>query len=355
MALTEKAERVVRDPRWQSLLEHDREADGKFFYSVATTGVYCRPSCGARTPRPENVAFYGSAAEAERAGFRACKRCRPGGASPRAELTGKIAEACRCIEKAETRPSLEELAAKAGMSRFHFHRAFKAVTGVTPVEYASTHRTARVRAALIASRTVTEAIYDAGYQSSGRFYEGAGQTLGMTPSAFRAGGTGARIWFAVRACSLGRVLVAQTARGICAILLGDDAGQLERDLRQNFPKATLVGDAVEYRKLVAQVVALVDDPRLGLELPLDIQGTAFQKRVWNELRRIPPGTTASYSEIARKVGKPKAVRAVARACAANALAVAVPCHRVVRSDGALSGYRWGAERKQALQERERRP
>jgi AraC family transcriptional regulator, regulatory protein of adaptative response / methylated-DNA-[protein]-cysteine methyltransferase len=350
--ILERADLVLQDSRWASLTSRDRKADGTFFYSVASTGVYCRPSCGARTPRPENVQFYATTKEAEDAGFRPCKRCKPNELNPASAVAATIAKACRAIERSETTPSLDVLAKQAGMSRFHFHRTFKAITGITPAGYASAQRAARVRESLERSKTVTHAIYDAGFNSSSRFYEGARNVLGMTPTEFRSGGANAKIYFALGQCSLGSILAAQTERGVCAILIGDDAEQLVRDLQDQFPRATLVGDAPEYQSLVAKVVGLVEHPKNGLDLPLDIRGTAFQKRVWTALQQIPPGTTASYAEIAARIGAPKAVRAVAQACAANSLAIAIPCHRVIRNDGALSGYRWGIERKRTLLQRE---
>lgn len=350
--IPDRADLVLQDPRWAQLASRDRRADGAFFYSVSSTGVYCRPSCGARTPRPENVQFYATTAEAEAAGYRACKRCRPNELNPASEVAARIAKACRLIENSQTAPSLQSLAGLAGMSRFHFHRTFKSITGITPAEYASAHRAARVRESLETSRTVTDAIYDAGFNSSSRFYEGANGVLGMTPTEFRAGGANAEIYFAIGECSMGNILAAQTERGVCAILIGEDAEQLIRDLQDRFPNAKLVGDATEYHDLMARVVGLVENPKSGFGLPLDIQGTAFQKRVWKALQQIPPGKTATYREIAARIGMPKAVRAVAQACGANSLAIAIPCHRVIRNDGSLSGYRWGVERKRALLERE---
>ena len=343
---------VVRDPRWAAVVARDAGADGKFFYSVKTTGVYCRPSCGARAPRPENVGFHLTKAAAERAGFRPCKRCKPGQPSLAEQHAGLVAELCRFIEDAEHTPSLEELASRAELSVYHMHRVFKAVTGLTPRGYAAAHRAERVRAELGRSGTVTEAIYNAGFNSNGRFYEESNQVLGMTPTKYRAGGADTEIRFAIGECSLGSILVATSARGVCAILMGDDPGELARDLQDRFPRATLLGGDAEFEGLVAKVVGLVEAPRVGLDLPLDVRGTAFQQRVWRALRRIPAGATASYADIARRIGSPKSVRAVAQACAENALAVAIPCHRVVRSDGGLSGYRWGVERKRALLDRE---
>jgi AraC family transcriptional regulator of adaptative response/methylated-DNA-[protein]-cysteine methyltransferase len=338
--------------RWAAVTRRDARADGVFYYSVLTTGVYCRPSCAARLPRRENVRFHASCAAAERVGFRACKRCRPNEPPLAERRAAAVAEACRQIEAAEELPSLDALAEAAGMSRFHFHRVFRAATGVTPKAYAAAHRAERVREELGRSGTVTEAIYGAGFNSSGRFYAASSAMLGMTPGKFRAGGKGVVIRFALGECSLGSILVAATAQGVCAIMFGDDPDTLLRALQDRFRRAELVGADERFEETVAKVVGFVEAPALGLDLPLDLRGTAFQQRVWQALREIPLGSTASYAEIARRIGAPKAVRAVAQACASNALAVAIPCHRVVRTDGALSGYRWGVERKRRLLERE---
>jgi AraC family transcriptional regulator of adaptative response/methylated-DNA-[protein]-cysteine methyltransferase len=340
------------DPRWASVVARSAAADGTFFYSVKTTGVYCRPSCAARLPRPENVRFHLTREDAESAGFRPCKRCKPGQPSLTEQHAAKVTEICRLIEAAQTVPTLEELASRAGMSPFHFHRVFKAVTGVTPREYTAAHRGKRVRKELGRTRTVTAAIYRSGYNSNARFYGESQQVLGMTPTRYRAGGASTEIRFAVGECSLGSILVAQSEQGVCAIFLGDDPDALARDLQDRFPRATLIGGDAEFERLVAQVVGFVEAPRLGLDLPLDVRGTAFQQRVWQALRDIPPGSTVSYTDIANRIGSPTSVRAVAQACAANILAVAIPCHRVVRTDGGLSGYRWGVERKRALLQRE---
>ncbi|MBI3434926.1 MAG: bifunctional DNA-binding transcriptional regulator/O6-methylguanine-DNA methyltransferase Ada [Proteobacteria bacterium] len=342
----------TEDARWDAITVRDGAQDGAFYYSVRTTGVYCRPSCGARLPRRENVAFHESVAAAQAAGFRPCKRCRPD-EPPRAERDAAVmAKACRAIEAAETTPKLSDLAQMAGFRPHHFHRIFKAVTGVTPKAYADSRRAERVREALAESGTVTQAIYDAGFNSSGRFYEQSDKVLGMTPTRFRAGGEKETIRFAIGECSLGSILVAATAKGVCAILMGDDPDALARDLQDRFARAEFVGGDDAFDAMVAKVVGLVEQPSRGLDLPLDIRGTAFQQRVWQALRDIPAGETAGYSDIAARIGHPKAVRAVAQACAANNLAVAIPCHRVVRTDGALSGYRWGVERKRALLDHE---
>ncbi len=348
----ELANATMSDSRWAALIGRDASTDGKFYYSVKTTGVYCRPSCAARPARPENVQFHLTCEDAEKAGFRPCKRCKPDQAGTAEQAAKKIAKACRLIEGSEDTPSLKRLASHVGMSTFHFHRTFKSVTGLTPAEYAAAHRSKRVRASLKRSNTVTDAIYDAGFNSSGRFYENSNQVLGMTPSNFREGGIDTDIFFAIGECSLGSILVAQSKKGVCSILIGDDPQLLVRDLQDRFPKANLIGDESHYQELIAEVVGLIEKPEVGLGLPLDIRGTAFQQRVWKALQQIPPGSTATYSEIAAKIGMPKAVRAVAQACGANALAVAIPCHRVIRNDGSLSGYRWGVERKRVLLERE---
>jgi AraC family transcriptional regulator, regulatory protein of adaptative response / methylated-DNA-[protein]-cysteine methyltransferase len=344
----DRASYASDDERWQAVKRRDRAADGAFFYSVLTTGVYCRPACAARLPRRENVGFHASPAAAEKAGFRPCKRCRPNEAALAERQAEAVAKACRVIERADEVPSLAALAKTAGMSRFHFHRVFKAATGVTPKAYADAQRGRRVRDALADSGSVTAAIYDAGFNSSGRFYAASSALLGMTPTDFRTGGSGAAIRFAVGECSLGSILVAATPKGICAITLGDDPDALVRDLQDRFPKARLIGGDEKFEQLVAKVVGLVEAPAQGLDLPLDVRGTAFQQRVWQALRKIPAGATATYTEIAKRIGRPKAVRAVASACASNAIAIAIPCHRVVRQDGSLSGYRWGVARKRAL-------
>ncbi len=340
------------DPRWTAVLARDAAADGRFFYSVRTTGVYCRPSCAARHARPENVAFHDSAADAEQAGFRPCRRCRPDQPPLAAQHAATVAALCRLMEGADTPPSLAALAHHAGLSPFHLHRMFKAVTGLTPRAYADAARAQRMRAGLAGAASVTEAIHDAGFGSSSRFYEASDRLLGMKPARYRSGGADTDIRFAIGQCSLGAILVAASTRGVCAISIGDDADPLVRDLQDRFTHARLIGADAEFEQWVARVVGFVEAPRIGLDLPLDIRGTAFQQRVWQALRAIPPGSTLSYTELAARIGLPKAVRAVASACAANVLAVAIPCHRVVRTDGSLSGYRWGVARKRALLDRE---
>ena len=343
---------VVDDPRWARIVARDKTADGRLWYSVATTGVYCRPSCPSRLANPQNVQLHDSLESAKATGFRPCRRCNPDGPSIEAENAALMAKACRIIEESEEEPSLEELAGAICRSPSYFHRMFKAVTGVTPNDYADAHRANKVRQGLASCNSVTEAIYEAGFNSSGRFYENSTDMLGMTPSHYRAGGTNEQIKFAVGETSLGAILVASSKKGVAAILLGDDPDQLVRNLQDRFPNARFIGADRDYEALVARVVGFVESPTIGLELPLDVRGTAFQQRVWEALREVRVGETVSYAEIARRIASPQAARAVAAACAANNLAVAIPCHRVVRNDGSLSGYAWGVERRRALLERE---
>ena len=349
---TKRAEpRLSDDARWAAVLARNPEFDDAFVYSVATTGVYCRPSCPARRANRVNVEFHASPAEAERAGFRPCKRCKPDQPSLKAEHTAKVAQACRLIEQADEEPKLDEIAASAGLSPYHFHRIFKSIAGLTPKAYATAHRNKQLRDKLPGSKTVTDAIFNSGYNSNGQFYATATDVLGMTPSAYRSGGASAEIKFAIGECSLGGILVASTEKGICAIFFGEPA-TLKRDLRKQFPRARLVPADRDFAQITAKVIAFVEEPRAGLELPLHVRGTAFQHRVWEQLRRIPVGSTASYAEIAKRIGEPQSARAVARACASNPVALAIPCHRVVKSDGSLSGYRGGVHRKRALLDRE---
>jgi AraC family transcriptional regulator of adaptative response/methylated-DNA-[protein]-cysteine methyltransferase len=348
----EKKIAAIDDPRWARVVARDRSADGVFWYSVMTTGVYCRPSCASRTANPKNVQLHDTLEAARATGFRPCKRCKPDGVSLDGANAAIVARACRLIEESEEAPPLEELAEAVGRSPSHFHRLFKATTGLTPKEYGAAHRATRVRESLQAGTSVTEAIYGAGFNSSGRFYEHAAGMLGMTPTQYRAGGANEEIRFAVGQSSLGAILVASSAKGVASILLGDDPDALVRSLQDRFPKARLIGGDKDYEALVARVICFVEEPGIGLGLPLDVRGTAFQQRVWQALTEIPVGQTASYAEIARRLGVPKSARAVAGACAANNLAVAIPCHRVVRNDGALSGYAWGVERKRILLDKE---
>ena len=343
---------VTEDPRWARIVARDKRADGQFWYSVSTTGVYCRPSCPSRIANPKNVQLHGTLESAKATGCRPCKRCNPDGSSIESENATLVAKACRIIEESEEEPSLEVLANTVGRSPSYFHRMFKAATGVTPKDYAVARRAAKVRQELASCSSITEVIYDAGFNSSGRFYEKSTDLLGMTPSQYRAGGANEEIRFAVGQTFLGAILVASSKKGVAAILLGDDPDMLVRNLQDRFPRAHFVGADRDYEALVARVVGFVEAPRIGLDLPLDVRGTAFQQRVWRALQEIPVGATVSYAEIARRIGAPKAVRAVAGACAANNLAVAVPCHRVVRNDSSLSGYAWGVERRRILLDRE---
>ena len=340
------------DIRWAAVQARDSAADEDFVYAVKTTGTYRRPGSAARLPKRENVVFFDTPRAAESAGYRPGRRASADQAAAATQRAALVAAACRLIESAEAQPNLKALADQAGLSTFHFHRVFKAETGLTPKAYAGASRARRLREELGESDTITEAIYGAGFNSNSRFYEASAGMLGMCPRDYRAGGHNAEIRFAVGQCSLGAILVAQSRRGICAILLGDDPDLLVRNLQDLFRNARLIGGDADFEQLVAQVVGFIEAPALGLNLPLDVRGTAFQERVWQALREIPYGATVSYAEVAERIGSPKAVRAVAQACGANHIAVAIPCHRVVRRDGQISGYRWGVERKRELLKRE---
>lgn len=347
------ASTVADDPRWPRIVARDTTADGLFWYSVATTGVFCRPSCPSRRANPANVAIHATLEEARRTGFRPCHRCTPDGPSAEARTADLVLRVCRLLDAAERPPSLSELGAALAMSPGHLQRRFRAATGLTPRGYVMARRAARLRDGLSDADTATAAFHAAGFGSSGRFYEQSSGILGMTPGRFRAGGAGEQLRYAVAPCSLGEVLVASSDTGVVAILLGEGADALARDLARRFPNARLASADTGYRSIVDAVVAMVEMPGTGLALPLDLRGTLFQQRVWAALRAIPPGETLSYAELAARVGVAGGARAVAGACAANAHAVAIPCHRIVRGDGGLSGYRWGPERKRMLLERER--
>lgn len=347
-----RARATEADPRWQQVLRRDPAADGRFVFSVRSTGVYCRPTCTARRARPDNVAFHADPAAAEAAGFRACQRCRPGLASPRSRQAALVAELCRRIAAAPGALTLADLARISGLSPWHLQRSFRAHTGLTPHAYGVAVRAERLRQALPGAPSVTDAVHDAGYGSSTRFYAQSLHTLGMAPDSYRRGGREQRLRHAIAPCSLGLVLVAESSQGVCAIALGNDAAALEAELRTRFPLASLEAAPDTVGQHLAMVVALIEDPRHAPSLPLDVQGTTFQHRVWQALRAIPAGQRRSYAEIAAQLGMPKGARAVAAACAANPLAVLVPCHRVVRGSGDLAGYRWGVARKAALLARE---
>lgn len=347
---------LTDDEKWESIVYRDSTADGKFYYCVKTTGIYCKPSCSSRRPLRENILFVNDEVEAERLGFRTCKRCGAeiqAKAQRNAEL---VAEVCRHLENKTQQGKvfcLDEFLKKNGVSRPHFYRLFKSLTGTTPKSYESSARARKLIENLGKSKTVTDAIYSSGFGSNGRFYSDSDQIIGMTPTQYRKAGLDTIIRFALGKCFLGDILVAATERGICAITLGDDPEMLIKDFQDTFPMAHLIGADPDFEQMVSIVVGYVEDPSLSLDLPLDIRGTVFQTRVWEALRKIPSGKTATYADIAASLGCPNAVRAVARACASNKIAIAIPCHRVIRTDGSLSGYRWGVERKQLILDREK--
>ena len=340
------------EARWSAVVDSDPTAAGAFVYAVKTTGIFCRPTCSSRLPKRQNVVFFDNAESASAAGFRPCKRCHPDRNGSHMQEEDPVTQACRLIEMAETSISLGDLASRVGMSQWHFHRLFKQRTGVTPKAYAAALKAKRLTHSLKEEASVTEALYEAGYSTSSRAYEAVDRYLGMTPSAYRDGAPGEYIRFAIAPCFLGWILVAATPKGICCIEFADspeDASIVLREvLRERFPKARLEEAGPDFGEWLRIVLDFVSAPQQDLELPLDIQGTAFQQRVWKALQSIPAGETLSYSELAKRIGQPSAVRAVARACASNKIAVAIPCHRVIRSDGELSGYRWGVERKANL-------
>lgn len=341
------------DARWAAISGRDKDADDAFVYAVRSTGIFCVASCPSRRPRRENVNFFASATEAVEAGYRPCLRCRPDRPDRDATMREAIIAACRRLDEADERIALDAIARDCGMSRSHFQRSFKSVTGTTPAAYAAAKRAERVRALMRASGTATQAAYEAGFNSASRFYAHAEAQFGMAPRAWRKGGAGETIRFAIGTSSLGDVLVGATVRGVCAILIGDDADALLRNFQDQFSKAELIGNDSSFNETLAAAIALVERPSMRFDLPLDIAGTLFQQKVWAALRAVPPGITLSYTELAERIGAPAAVRAVARACASNRIAVAIPCHRIVRADGDLSGYRWGIARKAELLKRER--
>jgi AraC family transcriptional regulator, regulatory protein of adaptative response / methylated-DNA-[protein]-cysteine methyltransferase len=345
---------LLHAARWRAVTTRDAAADGTFVYAVKTTGVYCRPTCAARRPQPQNVLFFGGAGDAARAGFRACRRCHPDRASsPRDDALDRIRASIRAIESAESPPTLAALAAAAGLSRFHFQRLFKRTIGVSPREYYAARRRDRLQRALRAGESVDAAVYGAGYGSPSRVYEHARSLLGMSPAAYRGGAPGERIGRAFARSSLGWVGIAATGRGVCAIEIAGTRDAAAHALASRFPRATPDADAGALERWLAAAVAFVERPDAPLRLPLDVRGTAFQQRVWRVLQATAPGETLSYRALARRVGLPRGARAVARACATNPVPLAIPCHRVVPSGGTTGGYRFGAARKRALLERER--
>lgn len=352
MTTTKTNQAWSEQQRWEALIQRDPNADGFFVYAVLTTRIYCRPGCASRLPNRENVRFFETSAEAEAAGFRPCKRCNPNGAQP-SDHQNIIQKACRMIESAETSPSLEQLSQAVGLSPYYFQRLFKSIMGITPKQYFNQVRGERIRAHLQENQTVTQAVYNAGYASNSHFYEHARALLGMKPSQFQKGGIGMQIYYAISPCYLGWVLIAATPAGICAIDFGDNPESLEKGLKERFSKAEWVETPPHFSHWVSTVLSFLESPDKKLDLPLDIHGTAFQRRVWLALQSIPAGATATYTQIAAQIGSPRAVRAVASACASNQIAVAIPCHRVIRSDGELAGYRWGLHRKKLLLEREK--
>ena len=335
--------------QWQQVMARDARQDGRFVFAVRTTGIYCRPSCPSRRPRRDSVEFFANPQQAERAGYRACLRCKPTEISAQARV---VIRARQLLDEAEGVMTLGELSKRVGVSPFHLQRLFKRATGLSPREYQSARRIQQVKRGLRKGDDVTTALYDAGFGSPSRLYEKSSQQLGMTPGTYRRRGAGLRIQFAIVPSPLGRMVVAATSRGLCAVRFGESVIELERGLRDEFHAAEIHRDDRALNRYVEPLLAILRGENTTIDLPLDVRATAFQKKVWDELRRIPRGETRSYSEVAHAIGDDKAVRAVARACASNPVAIAVPCHRVVRSDGDISGYRWGVERKKKLLEQE---
>jgi AraC family transcriptional regulator of adaptative response/methylated-DNA-[protein]-cysteine methyltransferase len=332
--------------KWTLVLARDAKADGRFVYAVKSTGVFCRPSCPSRRPKLENVEFFDSSVQAQQAGYRACRRCTPLERNPQ---TQKVEAACRYIDQnLDVTLSLTAISRHVAISPFHFQRLFKRILGISPREYQQARRAGKFRQALLGEGSVTEAIYEAGYSSSSRAYESIPAQLGMTPSAFRRHGQGIDIRFTVISTDLGKLLVATTGRGICSVRFGESEGALLRELKQDFDAAEIHRDNAGLEPVANQIRQLLQGSTAALNIPLDLRGTAFQQMVWKELRRIPSGQTRSYTELAKTIGRPKAVRAVANACGSNPVAVVVPCHRVVQKNGSLAGYRWGVKRKAAL-------
>ena len=347
--------RDARDARWASVAARDKAADGHFVYAVTSTGIYCRPSCPSRRPRPDRARFFDEPSLAEQAGFRACRRCRPQDTAQADPWVEKIRRATVYLANVEGTPSLAALAARLGGSPYHLQRNFKRIVGITPREYADACRQKRVRSGLRKGRNVTSAMLDAGYNSSSRFYEGAAARLGMSPSTYRAGGAGATIRHAITDSPLGRLLVGATERGVCFVAMAASDRELEQQLRTEYPAAELVKDTSRLRRWTSEILEHLDGRRPRLDLPLDVQATAFRWQVWTALMAIPYGQTRTYTQVAKAIGRPRAVRAVASACARNPVALAIPCHRVVPASGGTGGYRWGAARKKTLLANEQGP
>jgi AraC family transcriptional regulator, regulatory protein of adaptative response / methylated-DNA-[protein]-cysteine methyltransferase len=338
------------DQRWTLVLAHDAKADGRFVYAVKSTGIFCRPSCPSRRPKRENIEFFDSPAQAQQAGYRPCRRCTPLERNPQMQ---KVEAACRYIDQnLDITLSLTAISRHVAISPFHFQRLFKRILGISPREYQQARRAGKFRQALLGEGSVTEAIYEAGYSSSSRAYESIPAQLGMTPSAFRKGGEGIEIRCTVISTELGKLLVATTPRGVCAVRFGESEAALLRELKRDFEAAEIRRDDAGLESVASQIQQLLEGPTAPLNIPLDLRGTAFQQMVWKELQRIPSGQTRSYTDLAKTIGRPKAVRAVANACGSNPVAVVVPCHRVVQKNGSLAGYRWGVKRKKLLLDRE---
>lgn len=342
------------EAKWRAVVAKDARFDGQFVFAVSSTKIYCRPSCPSRRPKRERVSFFQLPEAAEQAGFRACRRCHPRNASAKDLQVELVRRVCRLLEHAEVETTtLAALSEQTGVSSFHLQRTFKKVMGVTPRQYAFASRVSRFKGGAQAGKSIATAMYDAGFGSSSRLYEQAGSQLGMTPATYGKGGRGATINYAIVKCSLGRLLVAMTSKGVCSVKLGDSESALEADLKREFPAAEFQRDEKRLSQAVQAVVDHLEGRAPHIDLPLDIQATAFQRQVWEQLRTIPSGQTSSYSEVAKAIGQQKAVRAVARACATNPVALVIPCHRVIREDKSLGGYRWGLDRKKRLLETEK--
>jgi AraC family transcriptional regulator of adaptative response/methylated-DNA-[protein]-cysteine methyltransferase len=347
---------ATRDDMWQAVASRDEASNGRFVFAVRSTGIYCKPSCPSRRPKPENVQFFNLPEAAEASGYRACLRCKPRDVQAKDPRVAMVSRVCRILERAddEQTPNLEMLAEKVGSSPYHLQRTFKKVVGISPREYTEALRLNRFKAKVKEGESVTTAIYDSGYGSSSRLYEKSTSHLGMTPAEYgRGGGQGMLINFTVVECPLGLLLVAATEKGVCSVTLGDSVEELTRDLEKEFSAARLERDDELLGEWTAAIVKHLEGVLPHLALPLDIRATAFQRRVWEELQKIPYGSTRSYAAVAEAIGRPSAVRAVARACATNPVALVVPCHRVVREDGSMGGYRWGIQRKKRLIESEK--